>query len=239
MSRQPPQSSPDNPLYQDWLEGRPGRPKVDRWHHYFDVYHRHLAPFRGQSPTVLEIGVQKGGSLAMWRDYFGAGARIFGLDVDPACAARAPDGARVLIGDQADPNFLARVLAETGAPDIVIDDGGHTARQQINAFDALYPATKLPGVYIVEDTQTAYWDPPHWRDDPQGRTFVTYALSKVHRLYDWSGNGDAFQAFWTRPDQRPPLPASPFCRTTDSIAFYDSMIVFTRRERPEPWRDDR
>ena len=56
------QSSPDNPLYQLFLEGRPGWPPIDKWHHYFDVYHHHFAPFRGRQPTVLEIGVQNGGS---------------------------------------------------------------------------------------------------------------------------------------------------------------------------------
>lgn len=239
MAAQPPHAATDNPLYQDFLAGSPDRARVDRWHHYFDAYHRHFDAFRGKQPTVIEIGVQKGGSLAMWRNYFGEGARLFGIDVDPACRDRVPAGAKAFIGDQADKDFLRSVLAETGAPDIVIDDGGHTARQQINSFEVLYPAMKIPGVYFVEDTETQIWG-GGYADDPQGRNFIDYASGLVRSLYDWTGNRKNFALFSTPPEQRPaPLPASEFCRTTDSICFYDSMIVFTRRDRPEPWRDDR
>ena len=135
----PPQSSPNNPLYQSFLQGAKGRPPIDKLHHYFDIYHRHFEAFRGRSPTVLEIGVQNGGSLHMWKDYFGEGARIYGIDVDPACAHRGPEGSKVFIGSQADPEFLRRVVAETGPLDIIIDDGGHTANQMIVSFETLYP----------------------------------------------------------------------------------------------------
>lgn len=239
MTQSPEHAAPDNPLYQDYLAGAPGRPPIDRWHHYFDPYQRHFAPFRGKAPTVIEIGVQKGGSLSMWRNYFGPDARLFGIDVDPACRDRAPAGAKVLIGDQADKGFLQSVLDETGPPDIVIDDGGHTARQQIHSFEVLYPAMRIPGVYFVEDTETSIWG-GGYADDPEGRNFLDYATGLVRSLYDWTGDRRKFQAFSTPPQQRPqPLPASPFCRTTDSICFYDSIVVFTRRDRPEPWRDDR
>lgn len=237
MPAQPPHASSDNPLYQDYLAGAPGRPRIDRWHHYFDAYHRHFAPFRNIQPTVIEIGVQKGGSLSMWGNYFGPGARIFGIDVDPDCVDRAPEGTKVFIGDQADKAFLAQVVAETGPPDVVIDDGGHTSSQLINSFEALYPTMKRPGVYFVEDTETQIWGGGYLDD---GRNFIDYAQGLIRSLYDWTGNRGNFNGFSVPPEQRPqPLPASSFCRTTDSICFYDSMIVFTRRDRPEPWRDDR
>jgi hypothetical protein len=232
-------ASSNNPLYEDYLAGAPGRAPIDRWHHYFDVYHRHFQDYRGKKPTVIEIGVQRGGSLAMWQKYFGEGARLFGVDVDPACADRAPPGTKVLIGDQADKDFLRRVLDETGPPDIVIDDGGHTARQQINSFDVLYPATKIPGVYLVEDTCTSFWT-GGYSDDPQKRNFVGQAFRAVISMHDWMGNFANFKTFSIPPDQRKTaLPASEICRTTDSICFYESMVVFTRRNRPEPWRESR
>ena len=55
----------------DYLESHPEGRMVHRWLHYFDIYHRHFAPFRGQALTMIEIGVFNGGSLPMWRDYFG------------------------------------------------------------------------------------------------------------------------------------------------------------------------
>src|SRR5688500_7895228 len=48
---------------------------------YCDVYERYLRPRRRRSFTLLEIGVQDGESLRMWRAYFPK-ARICGLDID-------------------------------------------------------------------------------------------------------------------------------------------------------------
>jgi hypothetical protein len=234
-----PQSSPDNPLYQSFLQGAPGRPPIHKWHHYFDIYHQHFEPFRGRRPVVLEIGVQNGGSLHLWRDYFGPDARLFGMDIDPACADRAPQGAKVFIGDQADPDFLKAVLRETGPLDVVIDDGGHTARQQIVSFETLYPAMKPEAVYLVEDTHTAFWG-GRWSDDPEGRNFLSYAFRVAVSLHDWTRQLANFGRLGIDPDQRTEAaPASELCRTTASVAFYDSVVVFTRRPRPEPWHDQR
>ena len=47
---------------------------VWKWEHYFEIYHRHFSKFINQPVDVLEIGVQSGGSLEMWRAYFGAAA---------------------------------------------------------------------------------------------------------------------------------------------------------------------
>lgn len=49
--------------------------RLHKWIHYFDIYERHLARFRGTSPTMIEIGVM-GGSLAMWKEYLGPESRI-------------------------------------------------------------------------------------------------------------------------------------------------------------------
>lgn len=235
----PPQSSPDNPLYQDFLRGAEGRPPVDKWHHYFDVYHQHFAAYRNRQPTVLEIGVQNGGSLHMWRDYFGPGARLFGADIDPACATRGPAGARIFIGDQSDPAFLNRIVEETGPIDIVIDDGGHTANQMIVSFETLYPHVRAPGVYLVEDTCTQFWGGA-WVDDPKGRSFIQYAVNASVALHDWSRSLANLPTLRKSPQERgDPLPASMICKTTTSVAFYDSMVVFTRRDRPEPWAEFR
>ena len=56
---------------------------MNRWLEYADHYERHL-PRRGTGRGVrlLEIGVQSGGSVQMWRDWFGAGALHYvGVDV--------------------------------------------------------------------------------------------------------------------------------------------------------------
>ncbi|MFP4369831.1 MAG: hypothetical protein ACLFR2_09645 [Candidatus Kapaibacterium sp.] len=44
---------------------------IHKWNHYFDIYDRHFSKFRGKEIILLEIGVSHGGSLQMWKSYFG------------------------------------------------------------------------------------------------------------------------------------------------------------------------
>lgn len=235
----PRQSDPDGFLYQYFLDPARRTRSMHKWHHYFDVYEQYFAPCRGRAVTFLEIGVQKGGSLEMWRAYLGPEATIVGLDVDPAC--RAFDGAdggktRVFIGDQADPAFLRAVLDEMGPPDAVLDDGGHTANQQIVSFETLYPVLRTPGAYLVEDTHTAFW--PAFLDRPGGESFLDYAYQRCRDLYDWTRDFATFGTLGQHPDRRTaPLAASDFCRTTRSVQFFDSIVAFDKRPRPEPWHE--
>ncbi|MSQ72850.1 MAG: class I SAM-dependent methyltransferase [Betaproteobacteria bacterium] len=110
---------------------------LDKWHHYFNIYERFFAPLRGRPLKILEIGVYLGGSLRMWRDYFGESAQIVGIDKNPACAEFAGEGVTIRIGHQADREFLAQVKAEAGGFDIVIDDGSHIGAHQIASFEGM------------------------------------------------------------------------------------------------------
>jgi hypothetical protein len=107
--------------------GQRGR-TVHKKVHYLDVYERHFARFRGQPVRMLEIGVSEGGSLDLWRAYLGDSATIFGIDVDPACAAKAEPPNQVRIGSQADPAFLRAVVAEMGAPDMSAETSASASR---------------------------------------------------------------------------------------------------------------
>ena len=100
--------------------------------------------------------MQRGGSLDLWQDYFGAGGRFVGLDINPACAALANDRRRISIGDQADLSLLQRIVAECGLFDIVLDDGGPTVNQMITTFETLYATTNCPGACLAEDTHTCF-----------------------------------------------------------------------------------
>ena len=62
----------------------------------FDVYHCHFQRFVGKAPTVMEFGVGQGGSLDMWQNYFGAGAQINGIDINPLCQRFQSVGKRIL-----------------------------------------------------------------------------------------------------------------------------------------------
>lgn len=130
---------------------------VDKWMSYLLAYDRHLSRYCGTSFAMLEIGVFRGGSLELWREYFGPQATLFGVDIDPQCAGRVSAPNEVRIGSQADPAFLLDVVREMGALDVVLDDGSHVAEHQWATFETLFPHLPVGGLYIIEDLHTSYW----------------------------------------------------------------------------------
>jgi hypothetical protein len=87
----------------------------------------------------------------MWKDFFGPKARIYGVDIEPACRHYEDDQTKIFIGDQADKEFWKDVLKQVPRLDVVVDDGGHEPEQQIPSIEALLPNMRPGGVYICED----------------------------------------------------------------------------------------
>ncbi|MGH6912055.1 MAG: class I SAM-dependent methyltransferase, partial [Phenylobacterium sp.] len=167
---------------------------------------------------MLEIGVSQGGSLGMWRSYFGPEATIFGVDVDPACAERFDPPNQVRIGSQDDPAFLRSVVSEMGGLDIVLDDGSHVAPHQETSFRTLFPLLATGGLYIIEDTHTAYW--PTY-DGGYRRRGTAIELAKVLI--------DDMHAFY---HGRPEVLASR--SEVGAVLIFDSIIVIEKVDRPRP-----
>lgn len=134
-----------------YIDAHTEGPGIMKWRHYFPIYERHLSRFRGQEAHLVEIGVFSGGSLPMWLDYLGPRSRVTGIDIEPACRAYESDRIAVAIGDQGDPAFWQRFLAEAGPIDAVIDDGSHRLSDQICTLTAVLPRLRPGGVYICED----------------------------------------------------------------------------------------
>ncbi len=198
---------------EDIYYNRPHRVS-QKWAHYFRVYERYFASFRGKSFTMLEIGISQGGSLDVWRDYFGPQALIIGVDIDPRCKCYENGKTQVRIGSQEDREFLGTLVQEFGGFDVVIDDGGHTMAQQINTFEVLYPAVRPGGIFLVEDVHTSYHTPYGGGLRREG-TFIEYAKQKI----------DDLNGFHINPH---PQFYSEFTRTTTGMAFYDSIVVFEK-----------
>lgn len=184
-----------------------------KWQHYFSIYETHFSRFRNQRLRFLEIGVSQGGSLDMWKTYFGPRASIIGIDIDPAAKRFAGPQVEIIIGDQGDPTFLASLAAQVGDLDAILDDGGHRMDQQILTFEHLYPVLKDGGVYLCEDVHTSY-DPSHGGGLGEPDTFIEYMKKRVDDLHGWY-NGS------------PPLQS--VARTTRSICFYDSIVALEKK----------
>lgn len=139
-----------NPL-KDYFESHRSGHGIWKWNHYFDIYHRYFKKFVGKKISMLEIGIYSGGSLDMWRSYFGPGCEVCGIDVQEACKVYEGEGKRIFIGDQADREFWQRFREQVPSLDIVIDDGGHKPDQQIVTLEEMLPHIRPGGVYMCED----------------------------------------------------------------------------------------
>lgn len=149
-----------NPLVDWWDSHREGLLTV-KHAHYFDIYHRHLQHFRGKKMHLLEIGVASGGSLQMWKAYFGPRLRVTGVDCCPFSGMRGEledHRTSIWIGNQEDPQFWDELVQSVPPIDVVIDDGSHVGRMQLEAFQSLWPYLAPGGAYIVEDMMFAYMD---------------------------------------------------------------------------------
>jgi len=157
-------SSPLGDYFQHHTEG----PGIWKWEHYFQIYERHFAKFVGRPVNILEIGIYAGGSLPMWRQYFGAQCHVYGIDIEPACKAYATEYITVSIGDQADRKFWQSL--NLPPIDIVIDDGGHQPEQMIVTLEETLPMMSPEGVYLCEDI--------HGSDNE----FLAYTYGLIQRL---------------------------------------------------------
>jgi hypothetical protein len=129
---------------------------MDKWAHYLPIYERYFERFRGKSPRILEIGVSHGGSLQLWKAYFGPRATIWGLDVDPRCANYEKAGIYITIGRQEDPVVHAWYREAELKFDIILDDGSHRLEHQQASLDGLWSQLNDGGVYLIEDCRETY-----------------------------------------------------------------------------------
>ena len=193
---------------------------IHKWDHYFEIYEKYFSKWRGQKLNILEIGVSQGGSLQLWKEYFGDAANIFAIDINPECKKFEAESTKIFIGSQSDRRFLAEVMDQMPALDIIIDDGGHTMEQQKVSFEMLYSKVKDGGLYIVEDTHTSYWYEFHGGIKKPG-TFIEYSKDMVDSLY-----GDHII-------DKDKIAQNELTRNINAITFYDSIVVFEKLERKE------
>lgn len=129
-----------------------GRGMINKEDNFLEEYDKAFKHLKDQPIKLLEIGISVGGCLQMWAKYFSKG-EITGIDITPECNRDFGDRIETFIGDQTDTKFLETL----GDFDIIIDDGGHTMKQQITSFEYLFPKMKDGGIYIIEDLHTSYW----------------------------------------------------------------------------------
>jgi hypothetical protein len=198
-----------NPLWEYFQNHKEGQ-GIWKWEHYFDIYHRHFSKFVGQKVNVLEIGIYSGGSLEMWRSYFGERSHIYGIDIQEACKKYENDHISVFIGDQEDRSFWNNFRKGIEGIDILIDDGGHTPEQQQITLEEMLPHIRPGGVYLCEDVHN---DPSRFNE------FTTFATTLIHEL-------NAVNNLYLNPVLRSNV--SQFQSSVHSIHFYPFVVVIEK-----------
>lgn len=187
------------------------RPSI-KWYHYFEIYEKHLSKYIHQNVKVLEIGVQDGGSLQMWKKYLGENSLIVGIDIDPYCKYEE-EQITVEIGSQSDKQFLEQIVNKYGPFDIIIDDGSHIQNDILTSFFFLYPLLNSDGCYIIEDLHTSYFK--HFNGGLNSKNNVVSLISNyVHDM-----NSDYIKE-----------PYEKTLENISSISFYDSMIAIEKEK---------
>ena len=212
-----PTPTPLNPL-RHFFDTQPHR-IIHKWDHYFDIYHTYFKKFRksGQHIHMLEVGVSEGGSIEMWRDYFGPDrCTIYGIDITPSCKRMETmyPNVKIFIGDQSNKDFLKSVINQIPPLDIILDDGGHTMTQQIVTFETMYSHIKPGGVYMCEDLHTSYWN-EFGGGFKRAGTFIEYIKDYIDKLNSYHS-------------RQPNLKVDSFTKTMDSLHFYDSIAVLQK-----------
>lgn len=177
---------------------------------YFQVYEELLSKYRNKKITFVEVGVLNGGSLFMWRDFFGPEARIIGVDFNPLAKRWEEYGFEIFIGSQSSPDFWRDFFSSIGMVDVLLDDGGHTNEQQIVTTHQSIPFIKDGGLLIVEDVHASYF-----KDfgNPSKYSFINYAKLFV----------DGINARFPGVE----VVKNMFRDAVYSAHFYDSIVAFS------------
>lgn len=201
---------------------------LSKWESYADHYEEHLPkPSTEKTIRLLEIGVQSGGSMPDWKEYYGEKSVIVGVDIDERCKRSEDKKQRIYIeiGSQLNTTFLQEVCDLYGPFDVIIDDGGHTDDMIINSMQFLYPNNQClsidGGVYAVEDLHTMVMKWYMKSHAAFTKKIISNAYASMHDYWD---NQNAYTF-----DKR-------FQKNMVAIHLYDSIAFFVKRV-PQPLKE--
>jgi cephalosporin hydroxylase/TolA-binding protein len=204
-----------------------------KWIHYFFIYDQIFERFlNAKKPvTLLEIGVQNGGSLEVWKKYLPPGSEIHGMDINHRCREIGfSENIHFHLGSAADIKFVNELFAHKNF-DIILDDGSHICHEVISTFTNLFKKLNPGGAYIVEDMHTSY--------DPS--TFYGGGLRRPDSHIEFfKGFVDTLHIDYI--DRQGPHPAdltpflSMYYQEIANISFYDSICAITKFWQPKEER---
>ena len=181
---------------------------------YFNIYNELFSKYRNKKVTFVEIGVKWGGSLLMWKKFFGIDARIIGIDLYPDAKKLEKHGLEIFIGDQSSDIFWKNFFLEVGNIDILLDDGGHTNENQILTLNNVINNVNDNGLIVTEDTGASY-SKNHF--NPSKYSFINYSKFLIDDLY--GKNEDKFKLEGV-------IKKNSLNDSIYSIKFFNSIVAF-------------
>lgn len=126
---------------------------------YLPIYEGFLQPLKDEVLDFLEIGIDRGASLRMWRNYF-ENTTIVGADFNPN-TLNNEERIETIFVDQSKREDLKKLQKPW---DVIIDDGSHIPEEQQITIAMLFPYVKK--YMFIEDLE-----PPH-ETEIMLRTFI-------------------------------------------------------------------
>ena len=145
----------------------------------------------------------------MWRNYFGEGCKVVGVDINPDCKQHEEHGIEIFIGNQEDESFWDKLSEKVLKVDVIIDDGGHEHEQQIVTIEKMLEKLTPGGVYICEDIIG------------ENNYFAPYLFGMVNNLNSL-GVESSF----------PGSQLIPFQKQIKSVHFYPFVAVVEKNDAP-------
>jgi hypothetical protein len=199
----------------------------DKWSSYLPIYDGLLASIE-LPPRILEIGVQNGGSLEVWRRVFPASELILGIDIIPECVNLSFESeVSVEILDASLQETANHLQQKYGSFDLIIDDGSHKSEDVIRSFINLFPLLSHGGKYVVEDMHADYWSEFNGGlGNPLGAQSFFKKLIDLINFEHWALPTGPNEVFGPNSNVTPEL-ANTLSRRIKRIEFQNSFCIIT------------
>ena len=181
-----------------------------KWNNYFDIYENLFQKFLKKNIKIVEVGIGDGGSLFMWKNFFGKKAKVIGIELNPDAKKLEKKGFKIFVGDQSSPIFWKNFYKKVGNIDILIDDGGHTNLQQVTTLMESINHIKPGGMILVEDTHTSYMKNKGFKN-PSKYSFINFTSSLIEIIHRRNPSLNKNLNF--------------IAKKINSIEYYDSITV--------------
>ena len=146
----------------------------DSVHSYKHVYEQIL----GNPSSIMEIGIQRGGSILTWLHAF-PNAQVIGVDCQKTVNITAPRYTEYITNAYT-PAFLQMVPPQ----DIIIDDGSHAYNDILFVCKHYPKLLKKGGKLVIEDIPDDLWIPEMKAAIPPGFTGHVLDLRPIKKRWD-------------------------------------------------------